>query len=703
MLMREYLVPEKEVAERVKRLLTIAFFMHPPAILARSDLGLSISPGLLWLGFFGSAFWLAVMLINHAQGLADCHGSAPVGDIEGHGGLAVFGLAASLALILFGVTWLIFAGVTLSLLILALLRLGDLAALFRSFVSYEAPEHPGVWQSPSGSRTARTIALLIPQLAAAALCASGAPMLPVFGIVLPFLPLALAAPLRREATAEESYARTLALREDLDPRLKESIVLGSDLRTNRPVLIDRATLGEHMYLRGAPGSGKTSALADLCEQILSFPDTSLHFFDLKGDTLEILEAMRTAKERATWPLELLRFIDRPEFSTHTFNLFDQSLWSRLTPRQRVSLLGSATSTSYGGSVAYGPGWFGSANAARTRAALDRGGEVGSFEELSRLMTTTDVLRALGHETKRASEHAVLAVSQLAEVPPLNAPSSIDLAKGFRQPQACYWSLAGGIGYETSGAIARLALSSLLTAANQLRERRTRMFVILDEAQFAVGHNLEQMLQTARSMGIGVILSNQYLAAFRAGDIDLKSAVLSCCRTQWAFSVSDPQEIRETVNTSGEALGRVRSRSVTRSPFALLPTVTQGTNEVIRPWLAMNELLDAAATPGVSVMRMIQDTPDFPRAGRPFLVQRSHHISRAEYERRKAAEWPSGEDGDGTITPAFPEPKEPAPVAVPAGADNIITTETVERVSPSAPSGEKSRRGSRRRKAAESQG
>jgi hypothetical protein len=58
---------------------------------------------------------------------------------------------------------------------------------------------------------------------------------------------------------------------------------------------DEQPIGEsvdtHSHVRGSPGSGKTSRLSRLIEQIRT-SDRSIHIIDLKGDSAELLLALR---------------------------------------------------------------------------------------------------------------------------------------------------------------------------------------------------------------------------------------------------------------------------------------------------------------------------------------------------------------------------------------------------------------------------
>jgi hypothetical protein len=76
-----------------------------------------------------------------------------------------------------------------------------------------------------------------------------------------------------------------------------------------------------------------------------------------------------------------------------------------------------------------------------------------------------------------------------------------------------------------------------------------VFVVIDEFQRMVAHNVEYMLQLARSMGVGIILANQSLQDLG----ELLPAVEANCRYRQWFAVSSLDDRRRLIESSGETV------------------------------------------------------------------------------------------------------------------------------------------------------
>lgn len=151
--------------------------------------------------------------------------------------------------------------------------------------------------------------------------------------------------------------------------------------------------------------------------------------------------------------------------------------------------------------------------------------------------------------------------------------------------------------------------------------------------------------------------------------------------------------------SGEAIERLISRSRSYAPGTGLTTSrTTTASEAIRPALPVNLIKQASARQNTSILLVTRNEGFAQFDGFPVVLETPYHISRAEYERRKAAPWPGPQDG--TIVPEMPKlapPPEPPPSAV-IGTDTVgpppRTPKTKPPKTPSAAPGEKSRRGNR---------
>ena len=422
-----------------------------------------------------------------------------------------------------------------------------------------------------------------------------------------------------------------------------------------------------MVIRGV---ARRPRLCSVIEQLLSFENATVHIFDLKGHTPELFEAAKAGAARSRVPVRTQWFIDRIGHSTHVFNLFEQPFWAELTPSQKAGLLCAATGTDYGGTVEYGPGWYGDANYENLVHIFERSAEINSFRAIIDRSLSDPHKKDLGGEVKRAGEHIRIACKRLARVAGLNAPNSIDLTAGFDSPQVVYWSLSGSTGYKTSSDICRLVLASIITAAGLRREKPIQVYCVIDEFQRVLGKNLEYILETARSLGVSLILANQTIEAINTRDVDLRPIVRTCCRVQWTFAISDPNEQLEMARASGEAIARLRTDTTTKTRSvigqAMSTTLTESVSyaEHIRPLLPINEIKRASSEKGTSILLLTQNEGFAQFNGLPVVLQTPFHITPAEYELRKNAPWPESEFG--TIVPQLIEPPttpEPVPTSV----------------------------------------
>jgi hypothetical protein len=451
------------------------------------------------------------------------------------------------------------------------------------------------------------------------------------------------------------FERALWLRHSPNASERESVLLGSMLADGSPLLVHRKTLSEHVYLRGSPGSGKSAALALLIEQILSFGDSTVHIFDLKDNSsLELLVAGIVAARRLDRTVRVRRFTVATGRSTHGFALFRNAFWRRLTPVQKAGLLGVALGATHG-LDAYATQWFGGAAFKVLLFTFQRYPDVGSWRELAELLERVinkakkDELR---NEFRVAGMQVWMDVDRLAQFEALNPPPGvdcIDLAEGFAEPQVIYWSFPGV--YDMAGAFFRLALFALFEAAGHC-ERSTKFWVEADEFQRGLSKALELVFQQAREK-VHMLLANQCLNDLKTREKDFGPTVQACCRVHWTFNASDPAEQQFLSETSGRVV-RLRRTDTTSLNGQVRYTTTHAEVETDR--YTINDIKLASAHPQLSVFLCTQDYGFMQHGGFPQIVHTDFHITKAEYERRKAVPWPGPEEG--TFTADVPPPLPP---------------------------------------------
>jgi hypothetical protein len=490
---------------------------------------------------------------------------------------------------------------------------------------------------------------------------------------------------------------------------RRSMYMGRVAADASPVLAPRAAFGEHAHFLGDSGSGKSSqALCPISEQfVLGCVDQlspenerdkpcSLIVIDLKSDTFELhaslLYATRLAREILGIELPHCHFTNEIGQPTYAFNPLRQSFLSQLSISQKTDILCNALGVTYG--TEYGEGFFSAANKNVVFQALRQNPNPCNFVELYRLV---DRLLAPGKggvllpDEQRAAIHVKMVLHGLAAVEALNVSPggkydqqvldhAIDLADAFAEPRTYYFRLATARGRSAAGEIGRLVIFSLLTAASCC-ERKTRVYVIIDEFQEMVSGNLSYILRVARSMDIGVILANQSMDDLKTSTVDLIPILETNCRIRQWFSVSSVAELERVRELSGDTVDQ--RRSVTRNPDG--DSVTH--QEVVVPRLTVNKLKLASDDEHKSVFMLKRGGRDgyAQYGGFPFIAETDYHISKQEYERRKAAGLEEGPgtfratlDGDDDVGDGRAAIRRPRPEGGPAvGTDAVSPGDTPE--------------------------
>ena len=215
-------------------------------------------------------------------------------------------------------------------------------------------------------------------------------------------------------------------------------------------------------------------------------------------------------------------------------------------------------------------------------------------------------------------------------------AAIDFGDVFDKPEAVYLHLSAGVGTGTAAEVGRLALYSLLYAAHSHgAASRTQTFVVIDEFQRVVASNLEVILQQARSLNVGLILANQTMADLKQGTVDLTSAVGANTRFRQDFAVSHVRDREDLIKASGETIQYKASwMEKVADSFGL------AASESIQPRLRANDLLLATDREARSVLQIRRGAGYAQFGGFSLAVQGGYTVSKAEFERRRAAPWPA---------------------------------------------------------------
>ena len=486
-----------------------------------------------------------------------------------------------------------------------------------------------------------------------------------------------------ELLDSETWSQVISrLRQSNDDVERDSLFLGVNAYDGSPVVVPRRVFHEHAHLLGDSGAGKTSiGLAGLISQLIQFGDASLVVIDLKADDLALFRNTRVEARRVQMRLRrddpeasyrFRWFTPEIDHSTYVFNPLQQEHFRRLTLYQRADVLTAAFGLRYGSE--YGRSHFADANTELLFEALQHCPNPASFEELARLLSRKDLF---SKKLLDDASHLNRVVQRLSACQPLNAMASkaetagamdhaIDLADVFRVPQVVYYHLPSAIGVGGVGEIARLALYSLLSAARHVGDQRKQVFLLIDEFQIMAAPNLEFILQTARSMNVGIILANQSLHNLELHGKSLIPTIRACTRLRQVFAASDLEDQRELIAVSGETL--VHSRAWSQYLGAMVGVAggrSVTASEQVSPRLRPNDILLASDHPRQSILHLRRGDGYAQFGGMPFVMTSTHHISFDRYEKRKKSSWPKTRPGE-TIMPDLRMPT--ITTAVPLATD-----------------------------------
>ncbi len=441
---------------------------------------------------------------------------------------------------------------------------------------------------------------------------------------------------------------------------REEIFWGVDARDQTPILVPRSVIREHVHFLGDTGSGKTSmGIAPLLTQLVESADCSVIVIDLKGDDQSLFELMRRSaainnkidplrvSDSKGWDYPFSYFTSKHNLPSHAFNPFLQTGFAQLSPLQKADLLTTSLGLQYG--TDYGRKYFGDANFTALQKTLEFAPQVDSFKTLA--IELKDVVQMqLDRETRQAASNLIMSVDRLAATPVVNASNSvvgfdpaslIDLGDLFVRPQAVYFSLPSATGSVVNADLGRLVLFSLINAAQSSAKPRKQVFLVIDEFQRLVSNHISVLLQMARGLDIGVILSNQSMSDLNQVDAKILSTVTTNTRLRQVFGISDPLEIRQLIDISGErtVFNRTFTEVARRFGFGFR-TDARSFSESVSPKLRINDIIEASDNEKQSLFLMRRGTGNARFRGYPFVLESTFHISQEEYNQRVLTPWPA---------------------------------------------------------------
>ncbi|MAT13673.1 MAG: hypothetical protein CMJ46_00160 [Planctomyces sp.] len=185
-------------------------------------------------------------------------------------------------------------------------------------------------------------------------------------------------------------------------------------------------------------------------------------------------------------------------------------------------------------------------------------------------------------------------------------------------------------------------------------------------------SLEYLLQLSRSLGIGVILSNQSMEDLNLPGSRLVSSIESNCRYRQWFGVTSVEDRKRIKELAGETIELFKTET---DAIASDGKSTWGNafSETVVPRINGNEISRTSARQNTSLVHLTMDAGYAQFGGLPFTLYHDFHISFEEYLRRQNMPWPSDEPGMFVVDELQNQLTTPV---IPASGPTIIRDDAV---------------------------
>ncbi len=354
---------------------------------------------------------------------------------------------------------------------------------------------------------------------------------------------------------------------------QNEVFVGLRHPTTQPLLVPREVFQRHGYILGASGFGKTShALAQLLIQLAepyewngkAKQPTAVMIVDLKPGGDPFLRAL--AEEVAREQHRKFRFFSTdPAFQSVQFDPFAML---RATPYlvERAEMLIKAFSLVY--TEGYGSDFF-TAEQRTTLIEIIHEENPDTFQKLVDLVES----RTSGGSGNKDARGLYSAISGMqyalhvnVESKPVDPEQQIDFDRFLENGEVLYVHLDSRGNHLLSRDIGKLMLFSLLKAATErLKRRETRQaFVLIDEFQRLAARNVVEMLEDARSAGVGFVLAHQSSSALKTRDADLYGMLFENCSFKQCLTLEDVRVVELFKLLSGRVIERTHGGATTET-------------------------------------------------------------------------------------------------------------------------------------------
>jgi hypothetical protein len=319
-----------------------------------------------------------------------------------------------------------------------------------------------------------------------------------------------------------------------------------------PLLIHEQIFGEHCYIVGPSGSGKSSlGIMPILIQLIRGAKTKsdslpppypVVILDLKGDAALFHTVRLEAKQREQTFQFFSTESNQPTYRFNPFRGFDRGSRS---VAQLCQLILDALNLNHG--KGYGRSYYTERSRNVLARTLTRNRNIQSFDELHAELRET-VARA-DIRTKGDAFELLSIIEMLTEyrqliTDPDETISSTDgiifMPSVLENREIAYFWLPAALESISVGEIAKLVLFNLRVAAQDWKRANPRnprnVILVIDELQRVAGENLQGILQDARSFGINAILANQSLTDLKSQTgFDLAPTIMTNTRVKFFFT------------------------------------------------------------------------------------------------------------------------------------------------------------------------
>jgi hypothetical protein len=237
---------------------------------------------------------------------------------------------------------------------------------------------------------------------------------------------------------------------------------------------------------------------------------------------------------------------------------------------------------------------------------------------------------------------------LADTESKHPESVIFLPRVLEERQVAYFYLPALLEAITAREVGHLVLQALMSAAiaRKGREEPRQAYLIVDEFQVVASGAFRTVLEQARDARIALILANQSQSAIKGREDDLRPTVNTNTKVKMLFSIDDPNEVKDFIDSSGEEKATIRSRSYSIRTSARGVAETESVSETptIKSRITRNDVAEVSDSRVDFFCRVSHGDGYSQFKGLPFIVRGAWPFPREVWERRENEPWPAPRPG-----------------------------------------------------------